>query len=312
LDVLENHTAGDPMKEKVLWTDLTLSEMVEALEEDHGIGVSKHVVRQLLKKHDYRPRKAQKRRTMKEVANRDAQFKNIARLMSEYRAAGNPILSIDTKKKEQLGNFYRDGYLYTLEELEVYDHDFSSFSEGTVIPHGLYDVIQNIGYINIGTSHDTTEFACDSIRYWWYKYGQVDYPDATSLLIPCDGGGSNSSRYYLFKEDLQALADEIGIEIRIAHYPPYCSKWNPIEHRLFPHVTKACQGVVFTSIELVKELMEKTHTKTGLKTFVHVIDKVYKTGRKYATDFKENMRIVFDRFLPNWNYCAVPRQQSNV
>ena len=249
---------------------------------------------------------------MKEVANRDAQFKNIARLIDEYKAAGNPILSMDTKKTEKIGNFYRDGYLYTLEELSVYDHDFLSFSEGKIIPHGLYDMLKNIGYIHIGTSHDTTEFACDCIRSWWYNYGQFDYPDARSLLIPCDGGGSNSSSYYIFKEDLQGLADEIGIEIRIAHYPPYCSKWNPIEHRLFPHVTRACQGVIFTSVELVKELMEKTHTKTGLKAFVHVVDKVYQTGRKYADDFRENMRIVFDEFLPKWNYSAIPAQQRNV
>ena len=309
--VLKNHTAGSPMDEKVRWTNLTTSEIIIALQEDHDIWISKHVVRKLLKKHNYRSRKAQKRRSMKEVANRDAQFKKIARLIDEYKAAGNPILSIDTKKKEHLGNFYRDGHLYTLEELKTYDHDFASFAEGIIIPHGLYDIVQNIGYINIGTSHDTGEFACDSIRHWWYNFGRYDYPDATSLLIPCDGGGSNSSRHYLFKEDLQALADEIGIEIRIAHYPPYCSKWNPIEHRFFPHVTRACQGVIFTSVELVKELMEKTRTKTGLKTFVHVIDKVYTTGRKYAADFKENMRIVFDAFLPQWNYCAVPAQPSN-
>jgi len=299
------------MDEKVRWTNLTTSEIIIALQEDHDIWISKYVVRKLLKKHNYRSRKAQKRRSMKEVANRDAQFKKIARLIDEYKAAGNPILSIDTKKKEHLGNFYRDGHLYTLEELKTYDHDFVSFAEGIIIPHGLYDIVQNIGYINIGTSHDTGAFACDSIRHWWYNFGRYDYPDATSLLIPCDGGGSNSSRHYLFKEDLQALADEIGIEIRIAHYPPYCSKWNPIEHRFFPHVTRACQGVIFTSVELVKELMEKTRTKTGLKTFVHVIDKVYKTGRKYAADFKENMRIVFDVFLPKWNYCAVPAQPSN-
>lgn len=249
---------------------------------------------------------------MKEVANRDAQFKKIARLIGEYKAAGNPILSMDTKKTEQIGNFYRDGYLYTLEELEVYDHDFVSFSEGKIIPHGLYDITQNIGYLHLGTSHDTTEFACDCIRSWWYNYGQFDYSEATSLLIPCDGGGSNSANYYIFKQDLQALADEIGIEIRIAHYPPYCSKWNPIEHRFFPHVSRACQGVIFTSLELVKELMQKTHTKTGLKTFVHVVDRVYKTGRKYADDFKENMRIVFDEFLPKWNYCAVPVHYRNV
>lgn len=186
-----------------------------------------------------------------------------------------------------------------------------SFAAGIIIPHGIYDIVQNIGYIHIGTSHDTGEFACDSIRHWWYNFGRFDYPDATSLLIPCDSGGSHSSRHYLFKEDLQSLADEIGIEIRIAHYPPYCSKWNPIEHRFFPHVTRARQGVIFTSVELVKDLMEKTHTKTGLKTFVHIIDKVYKTGRKYAADFKENMRIAFDDFLPKWNYCAVPVHFSN-
>lgn len=309
--VLKNHTAGSPMDAKVRWTNLTTSEIVMALQADYAIWISRHVVRKLLKKHDYRFRKAQKRCTMKEVANRDAQFKNIARQIEAYQAAGQPIMSMDSKKKEHIGNFYRAGQLFTREELKTWDHDFVSFAEGIIIPHGLYDIVQNIGYIHIGTSHDTSEFACDSIGYWWDNFGKHDYPDATALLILCDGGGSNSSRHFIFKEDLQALADEIGIEIRIAHYPAYCSKWNPIEHRFFPHVTRACQGVVFTSVELVKELMEQTHTKTGLKTFVHVIDKAYETGRKYATDFKENMRIVFDGFLPNWNYCAVPAQTSN-
>ena len=153
---------------------------------------------------------------------------------------------------------------------------------------------------------------CDSLRHWWHTFGKPRFPQATSILIKCDGGGSNDSRHYLFKQDLQALADEIGIEIRIAHYPPYCSKYNPIEHRLFPHVTRACQGVVFASIELVKELMEKTHTKTGLKAFVHIIDKVYQIGRKVTEEFKKTMHIVFDDFLPQWNYCAVPNSQLNV
>jgi hypothetical protein len=130
-------------------------------------------------------------------------------------------------------------------------------------------------------------------------------------LIKCDGGGSNDSRSFLFKRDLQALADEIGVEIRISHYPPYCSKYNPIEHRLFPHVTRACQGIVFASIELVKELMEKTHTGTGLKAFVHIIDKVYQIGRKVPEDFKETMRIVFDEVLPKWNYRAIPLSLSS-
>lgn len=122
----------------------------------------------------------------------------------------------------------------------------------------------------------------------------------------CDGGGSNASRHYIFKEDLQKLADELGIEIRIAHYPPYCSKYNPIEHRLFPHVTRACQGVLFTSVELVKQLILKTKTKKGLKVFVDIMEQIYQTGRKIADDFKQNMRIIFDDFLPAWNYTAVP------
>jgi len=124
----------------------------------------------------------------------------------------------------------------------------------------------------------------------------------------CDGGGSNDARHYIFKEDLQKLADELGLEIRIAHYPPYCSKYNPIEHRLFPHVTRACQGVIFTSVALVKELMEKTRTGKGLKVVVEIIEKIYQTGRKVAEDFKTTMRIIFDTVLPQWNYRALPNQ----
>jgi hypothetical protein len=248
---------------------------------------------------------------MKRVPHRNEQFENIGRLIAEYRCTDNPIISLDAKKKEHLGNFYRAGRLYTLEEIRTYDHDFKSQASGIIIPHSLYDLHLNVGYIQLGTSHDTSEFACDSFRHWWYTYGRKLYPNATSILVLCDGGGSNSSRHYLFKADLQELADEIGIEIRIAHYPPYCSKYNPIEHRFFPHVTRACQGVVFTTVELVKELMAKTHTKTGLQAFVHIIDKVYQTRRKVADDFKENMRILFDDFLPQWNYRAVPLSQPN-
>ena len=145
------------------------------------------------------------------------------------------------------------------------------------------------------------------VYYEWH-----DHRYATQILIVCDGGGSNSSRHYLFKEDLQRLVNEIGIPIRIAHYPPYCSKYNPIEHRLFPHVTRACQGVIFKSIDLVKQLMEKTKTKQGLKVTVDIIDKVYQTGRKVADGFKENMTLVFDQLLPNWNYTAFPQTNAEV
>ena len=311
LTVLRDHTAGDPMDERVRWTNLTPGEIVKGLRTEHDLVVSKFVVYQLLKKHNYRRRKAQKKSSLKQaIKNRNEQFEKIARLKAEFAAAGNPIVSMDTKKKEYIGNFYRDGHLYTLEELHTYDHDFHSYAEGVIIPHSLYDLQFNVGYIQLGNSHDTGEFACDSFRHWWDTYGRKLYPKATAILVLCDGGGSNSSRHYLFKQDLQALADEIGVEIRIAHYPPYCSKYNPIEHRFFPHVTRACQGVIFTSMALVKELMAKTTTSTGLKAFVHIIDKVYETGRKVAADFKENMRIIFDDFLPQWNYRAIPLAQT--
>ena len=299
------------MDEKVRWTNLLPWEIAQRLVERYEIEVSRTVIRKSLKKHHYRRRQALKKQTMKNVPHRNEQFENIARLIAEYQGTGNPIMSMDTKKKEYLGNFYRDGHLYTLEQLLTYDHDFTSFAQGVIIPHALYDLKQNVGYINLGTSKETSEFACDCLRNWWYHQGQYDYPHATSILLLCDGGGSNSSRHYIFKQDLQQLVDEIGIDIRIAHYPPYTSKYNPVEHRLFPHITRACQGVIFTSIELVKELIEKTRTSTGLSVTVKIIDKVYETGRKAVDGFKETMRIVFDDFLPQWNYTAIPNREVN-
>jgi hypothetical protein len=196
--------------------------------------------------------------------------------------------------------------LQTLEPVRVNDHDFESLADGKVIPHGLYDLYQNLGYVTLGTHHDTSEFACTGIRSWWLNHGQFDYPKASSILILCDCGGSNNARYYIFKQDLQRLADELGIEIRIAHYPPYTSKYNPIEHRLFCHLTRVCKGVIFTSLELVRELMNKTTTTTGLKVLTTILDKAFKTGRKVTKDFKQNIPIHFDNFLPKWNYVAKP------
>jgi hypothetical protein len=198
--------------------------------------------------------------------------------------------------------------LYTQQEIQVFDHDWPFLAEGVAIPHGLYDLNLNIGYVQIGTSHDTSEFACDSIRYWWAHYGLFHYPKAKSILLLCDGGGSNSSRHYLFKQDLQALVNTLGIEIRIAHYPPYTSKYNPIEHRLFPHLTRVCEGVIFETVESVKDLMGKAKTKTGLKVLTTVLNKVYQTGRKVTQEFKDSMEIIFDAYLPKWNYTAKPQK----
>jgi hypothetical protein len=302
--VLEDHTAGDPMDQQVIWTDLTPREIREALMEK-DLYVGEQVIRQLLDTEGYHRRSIQKYLDMGEHEDRNAQFENIARIKREYLDSTNPILSIDTKKRELLGTFYRDGRVYTRQGLLAFDHDFPSYALGVVIPYGLYDLKQNFGYFSLGTSHDTTEFACDSIAWWWENYGRPLYPKAHSLCLLCDGGGSNSANKYLFKEDLQKLADQLELEIRMAHYPPYCSKYNPIERRLFPHATRACQGVIFDSVATVKRLLEKTRTATGLGVAVEVLDKVYQTGRKYAEGFKETMKIVFDDYLPKWNYRAI-------
>lgn len=233
-----------------------------------------------------------------EVPHRNEQFEKIAKLKAQYQAAGNPVISMDTKKKEYLGNFFRPSHLYTPQVIYTLDHDFTSLAQGVIIPHGLYDLTLNKGYLTLGTSHDTAEFADDSLRSWWLAQGKSDYPLTTSLLLLCDGGGSNNVRHFIFKQEIQHLADELGIEIRIAHYPPYCSKFNPIEHRLFPHVTRSCQGVIFKSVEVVKELMACTKTQQGLQVTVKLLDKVYQTGRKALASFLENMPILFDDFLP--------------
>jgi hypothetical protein len=304
--VLEDHTAGDPMRPELKWTNLSRRQIAKRVHE-LGTPVSRHAVSQLLRKHGYRRRKALKKKTMgPRNSNRNAQFENIARLKKEYLDAGLPVISMDTKKKELLGDFFRDGKIDTRETIKTNDHDFVSMGAGTVIPHGLYDVAKNKGFIHLNTSHDTSELACDSLAAWWDQQGRDDYPRAEKLLLLCDGGGSNSATMYLFKEDLQKLATRLGIEIRVAHYPPYCSKHNPIEHRLFPHLTRACRGVIFQTLETVQYYMAKAETTTGLKVRVSILDKVYDTGRKYAAGFKKTMKIVFDKILPKWNYRAIP------
>jgi hypothetical protein len=271
--------------------------------------VSRNIVRKLLKKNHYVKRKAFKNKATGVHVNRNSQFENITALRASYTVAGNPILSVDSKKKELIGNLFRVGKVYTTKTIEVFDHDFPSLAEGVGVPHTLYDIDRNEAYVNIGTSRDTSEFSCDSIRHWWQNYGIQYYPLATSILMLMDGGGSNSSRHYIFKQDLQALAEEIGIEIRIAHYPPYTSKWNPIEHRVFPHITRAMSGMVLTSHQFMKELIESTTTKAGLKVFACIFNRIYETGRKVAVGFKESMRIVFDKHLGQWNYVAIPKKK---
>jgi len=306
LDILKNCTAGSPMKD-VKWTNLTPREISIAFSE-RGYKIKKSIVKQLLKKHKFSKKQAYKCESFKNVEGRDEQFKNIANLVEIFsNSPNNPILSIDVKKKEQIGNFYRNGKLYTTEILRVYDHDFPSYGDGSIVPNAIFDSKLNEAYVTLGISKDTSEFWCDCFRHWWKTYGIKNYPNADCILITADGGGSNSSRSNIFKQDLQDLVNELGIQIRMCHYPPYTSKYNPIEHRVFCHITRACQGVVFSSIEIVKELMNKTSTKTGLKVSTTIVDKIYKTGRKVTNDFKENLKVAFDDILGNWNYVVSPQ-----
>lgn len=228
----------------VLWTNLTLKEVCR-LFKDYSMDVSVTVVKQLFKMHGFVKRKMYKNRTLKVVENSNQQFEIIANKKNEFIDAGLPVFSIDTKKKEILGLFYREGKAYSTDDIEVYDHDSKSFSEGDVIPHGIYDIVTNTCYLTIGKSKDTAEFMRDNIEYHWENSLKQKYPKANKMLILCDGGGSNSCLHYVVKEQLKELADKLQIEIVVAHYPAYCSKWNPIEHKAFCHITRYWQGVVF-------------------------------------------------------------------
>ena len=306
LEILAEFTAGDPMREDVLWTNLSRCEISRRL-RTMDTPATRHTVRKLLKKHGLGQRKARKKKSMGAHPNRNAQFENIARLKADYLASGDPVISIDTKKKELIGDFAREGHTHTQTTVETLDHDFPSAGLGKRIPHGIYDVARNEGTIHLNTRHDTSELCGDSMALWWQNHGRHHYSHAKRLLILCDGGGSNAANRHLFKEALQTLAERLGLEIRIAHYPPYCSKHDPIEHRLFPHITRVCQGVVFHTADIAKHFMEKAKTTTGLKVTVDILAGIYETGKKCAADFIENMRIVFDEHLPRWNYRALPQ-----
>lgn len=293
------------MRTGVLWTNLSLRELSRRLLE-LGTPASRRVIRRLLRQFKLGRRTARKKKTMGHHPDRNAQFENIARLRRAYQDAGDPVISIDTKKKELLGNFHRPGPTYNEQTIETFDHDFSSAGQGKLIPHGIYDLAGQHAHINLNTSHDTGELCCDSIALWWEQHGRAAYPQTKRLLILCDGGGSNSATQYLFKEDLQRLANRLGLELRVAHYPPYCSKHNPIEHRVFPHITRACQGVIFHTVDVAQQFIARAKTTTGLRVTVGLLEKVYATGRKYADSFKETMTILFDDHLPKWNYRAIP------
>lgn len=295
------------MQEDVYWTYLTAPQIADELAE-LGTPVSTDTVRGLLEDFGFHKRQAEKTRTMGEVPHRDEQFEKIAWLKQRYQASSrNPIISMDTKKKEFLGELFREGRVYANGPNVVFDHDFPSFALGKIIPHGLYDVKRNVGHITLGTSHDTSEFACDSFRRWWQRHGRYAWPLADSILLLCDGGGSNNCRHHLFKQDLQKLVNAIGVKIRVAHYPPHCSKYNPIEHRLFPHITRAWSGLIFRTLDIVTAGLRRVATSTGLRVTHTVLERVYQLKRTADAAFLAASCLQYDALLPEWNYVMSPQ-----
>jgi hypothetical protein len=220
--------------------------------------------------------------------------------------AGDAVMSLDTQQKEWLGNFHRVGTTCTTETIETFDHDFGSASHGQLMPHGVYDIVHQHAHLHLNTSHDTSALWCDSVAWWWEQAGRMAYPQGKRLLIRGDGGGSKSATPYLVKEDVPGLANRLGREMRVAHSPPYCSKHHPIEHPVFPPITRAGQGAIFHTVDSARHFIEQTTTTTGLGVTVRMLDKVSQTGRKYAADCKHNMKILFDDHLPKWHSRAVP------
>lgn len=308
-EILEDHTAGDPMRDDVYWTDLSPPQISETFETYFDRMIGSRVVQRFLDGLGYARRQIAKVLAGGESPDRDAQFCYIAELKETAFALQRPVFSIDTKKKEHLGSLYRDGRVYSIAPQLAFDHDFPTWADGVIVPHGIYDLTLNQGWLHLGLSRDTSEFACDSFELFWERDGRHLYPDTSEILLLCDGGGSNSCRKHIFKEDMQQVVNRIGVPVRIAHYPAYCSKFNPIERRMFCHVTRACQGVLFDSVETVVNLMSKTATQTGLSVIVRVMERMYEAGRNATESFKSQIAstIEFDDFLPKWNYRIVPQ-----
>lgn len=305
IDSLKLQTAGDPDDPDITFTSQTPAQVARQATEN-GTPVHRNTVKDWYRKIGLSLRQMQKDIPGGQSPDRQQQFELIGDLIETYQTDGNPILSIDTKAKEFLGRLYRKGRVYGTAALHAFDHDFPSWADGKLIPHGIFDIMRNVGHINIGLSRDTSEFAIDSLRWYWNRIGKRCYPDATSLLLLCDCGGSNSANSYLFKYYLEQLSRSIDLPLRVAHFPSYCSKYNPIERRFFCHVSRACSGRLFDSLQTVVELMRQTSTQQGLRATVNVIDRIYEMGQKLTNSAKASINIIREQILPNWNYSFTP------
>jgi len=292
------------------WLRSSLQHLSDSLKAQGHVACP-NTVRRLLKEMNYSLKANAKRQAGKQHPDRNAQFEYIEVQKQYFLSKGWPIISIDAKKKELIGNFKNNGQSWCLEAERVNDHDFKSSATGHAVPYGIYVVNHNQGYVYVGQSADTAEFAVDVLARWWQEFGKFDFPDAPYMLILCDGGGSNGYRLRLWKVQLQEqLADQLGLEITVCHYPTGASKWNPIEHRLFGPISTNWAGKPLRTFEIMLACIRGTNTRTGLKVSASLVKKVYGKGIKVAMNVMKNLNIERHMTCPNWNYTIRPRFTS--
>lgn len=286
----------------VYWVSESPRQLASAFDQESGLKVSNGVIKRLLKELGYRYRKPSKVISTGTYTQRDVQFKIIIGILAFMSISQHqPLVSTDCKKK-RLGNLSRGGQCLCTDSRRAMDHDYEHLSQGKVIPHGIYDLHSKTGYITVGVSSETAEFIFDNLMWWWAQYGIHRYPDAESILILCDAGGANSCLHHIFKYWMIRFACQTGVCLVICHYPPYASKWNPIEYRLLAHVYRATSGVVFDSYQTEVDTIGKTSTDTGVKVVVRLNTKEYKTGLKMSKDRIDKTKIRAHPQIPDLNY----------
>ena len=305
-------TRGDPQS-PLRWTCKSTPRLTAEL-KGRGHAVSRRTVCSLLAQLGYSLQSTRKTREGGKHPDRDAQFHHIASKVSQYQLAGDPAISVDTKKKELIGDFRNAGREWQPrgqpEEVRVYD--FIDPELGKVAPYGIYDLTANQGWVSVGIDHDTAEFAVESIRRWWREMGKPLYPKAQRLLITADCGGSNGYRVRLWRVQLQKLADELAMAIEVCHFPPGTSKWNKIEHRMFCHITRNWRGRPLLSREVVVNLIGNTTTATGLRIRAELDESSYEAGIKVSDEELAELALERDQFHGEWNYKITPRTMPNT
>jgi hypothetical protein len=303
--VLHDDTAGDPMT-GIKWARKTLRALERALRRK-GLKVSFVTIRRLLIELDYAIRVNRKRLTKKQDPQRDRQMRYIARTRRRFLKAGKPVISVDTKKRELVGNFRQQGGTWRQEAIQVLEYDYPNDADGVAIPFGIYDLAQNEGMVVVGISHQTPEFAVAAIRRWWLQVGQKYYADEQELLIEADSGNPNSARCWRWKYGLQQLADEFRLTIIVTHFPTGASKWNPIEHRLFSQISSNWVGEPLISYEKILKFIRTTKTESGLSCKAYLDKRVYETGLQLVPEEREQINLVGHRVLPKLNYTIKPQ-----